>query len=113
MKRNNDWLPILLTLLILPGMGHLYLKKKVRGVLFAGLSLLIVLAGLMRYMSVVFALANVRSTPRTPIMGPVELLIEAWRLDHTILLSFLVALGLVWFFSLIDLLFLLKEGREK
>ncbi len=102
-----------LTLAVLPGMGHLYLKKKLKGYLFAGLSTGIVLAAFVRYMSVLFALANVRKTGRPPSIEPISLILEAIRLDWKVLLGFLLAFLLVYGVAAVDLMFLLKSGETK
>jgi len=109
MKTKRNWLPLVLTLTVIPGMGHLYLKKKWRGYLFVLLSLGIVVGGFARYMYVLFAVANIRRTPRPPDFQPWEIMAEAWRLDYPILLSFLVAFFLVWALAALDIVSLEKR----
>ena len=113
MNSNANWIPWVLTLLVLPGMGHLYLNRKWKGYLFGGLSLLIALGGLARYLSVVFALANVRPTHRPPALNPWILLAEAWRMDYPLLVGFLAALLLVWVGAAVDLGVTIREIHKQ
>lgn len=104
-------LALLINALVLPGLGQIYLKKKLRGFVFSTLSLLIVMAGFARYMSVLFATANLpRHSSRH--LNVFSLFGEAWRVDHRILLAFLIALLLVWLLSILDIL-LEKEVRDE
>lgn len=112
MKQHSPWLPLVLTLTVLPGMGHFYLNKKFKGFLFAGLSIGIVIGGIARYFSVLFALANLRGTTRPPHFSPFELMAEAWKMDLPILLGFLFSLVAVWVISALDVWVLMKEGSR-
>ena len=76
----------------------------------AGLSLTILLGGFARYMSVLFALANVRGKSTQSSFQPIQLLIEAWNLDKSILLAFLGGFVAIWLLSIADIL-LTKEKK--
>lgn len=110
-KPEKPWLPLLLTGLVLPGMGQLYRKEKAKGYVLAGLSLVIVLGGFARYMSVLFALANVKGRDPHSSFQPIRLLIEAWNLDRSRLLAFLGGFLAIWLLSVADIL-LTKEKKS-
>ena len=69
-----------------------------------GLSLVIVTGGIARFLSMVFALANIQGARRPPQLNPFPVLAEAWRLDHRILTILLLGLAAVWILSIVDLL---------
>lgn len=102
MDKKSPWLPLVLSLTVYPGLGHLYLKEKAKGILYILLTSVILLGGLARFMSVMFALANVRAGPTDPLERTLHLLLETWRLDAPILLSFLGTLVLVWILAALD-----------
>lgn len=108
---NPKAMALILNALVLPGLGQLYLKKKIKGLLFSCLSLLIVIAGFTRYMSVLFAMANLPrySTKRMEIFS---LFGKAWKLDEKILLAFLAALILTWLLSILDILLEKRSTHE-
>lgn len=111
MRAKSKWIPLTLTLTVLPGMGHLYLKQRFKGILLICLSLLIVVGAFARFMSVLFALANVRKSTEAPVERALTLMAETWRLDYPILLAFLGALVLVWILSVLDIYLLVKDGK--
>jgi len=111
MPPSSRWIPLILTLTVLPGMGHWYLKKRLKGILLMGLSLILLLGAIARFFSVLFALANVRETQRPPNLQPLTLVLETLRLDYPVLLSFLALLLAVWALSIIDMIWILKEGK--
>lgn len=74
-----------------------------------GGSLLIVTAGIARYLSVVFALANLQGARRPPNLNPFPVLAEAWRMDHRVLLLLILGLAGLWILSIVDLLLSSKE----
>jgi hypothetical protein len=112
-SRESKWIPLALTLLVLPGMGHFHVKKKFKGYLFSGLALTIALGAFARYMSVLFALVNVHGASRPPKLVPWTLMAEAWRLDQAVLISFTIALILVWMGAALDLALLLKGKNDR
>jgi TM2 domain-containing membrane protein YozV len=112
MGKNSPQLPLLLSLTVFPGLGHLYLKRKAKGLLYIFLTSLILLGGLARFMSVMFALANVRPPHGDPVRRALHLLAETWRLDTSILLAFLGALVLVWLLAAADCWWTMKEERH-
>lgn len=103
------WFPLVLSLTVFPGLGHFYLKKKIRGAIFMILTALISLGGLARFMSVMFALANVRERGAPPLARGWRLLLETWRLEAPILLAFLAALLLIWLVAALDCWWTLKR----
>ncbi len=109
MKSNSKWVALSLTAFVMPGSGHLFLKRKLRGALFMISALLLVVGGTFRYMSVLFALANTRGVSRPPDFAPFKLMAEAWKMDHLILGGFLIALLLVWLLAIADILTLIKK----
>lgn len=111
MSNPSKWIPLTLTLTVLPGMGHLYLKQKFKGILFISLSLLIVVGVVARFLSVLFALANVRSHFAPPVTRALKLMAETWRLDYPVLVAFLVALLLVWVLAAFDIYLFLKKEK--
>jgi hypothetical protein len=108
----SKWTPMILTLLVLPGMGHLYLKKKFRGYLFGALATLIFLASLARYFSVLFALVHKTASHRVSAVSALELVGKAIRLDFPILAGFIAAFLLVWLTAFVDLIFLLRARKD-
>jgi TM2 domain-containing membrane protein YozV len=101
--KDSSWMPIFLSALVLPGLGQLYRKQKVKGYLMAGLALTILLGAFARYMSVLFALANVRARNPRGEFQPFQLVYEAWMLDRRVLLAFLGGFAAVWILSVLDL----------
>jgi hypothetical protein len=112
MEKKSSWLPLILSLTVYPGLGHLYLKKRAKGILYLGLTSLILLGGLSRFMSVMFALANVRPPHGDSVQRGLRLLSETWRLDSPILLAFLGALVLVWLLAAVDCWFTIKVSKN-
>jgi hypothetical protein len=112
MENKSSWWPLILSLTVYPGLGHLYLKKRGKGILYIVLTSVILLGGLARFMSVMFALANVRPFHGDPVRRGLRLLAETWRLDSPILLAFLAALLLVWFLAAVDCWWTIK-GESK
>jgi hypothetical protein len=108
--KKSKWIPLTLTLTVLPGMGHFYLKQKWKGVLFSGLALLLAVGFLARFLSVLFALANLRQNTRPTHWNPLELVLDTWRLDYPVLLSFLGLLLLIWVIAAGDLWWQLKKS---
>ena len=72
-------------------------------------SLLLVTGGIARYLSVVFALANLQGARRPPQLNPFPVLAEAWRMDRQVLLLLILGLAAVWILSIVDLLLSPKE----
>ncbi len=106
---SSPWFPFFLNALVCPGLGQVYLKQKWKGYALAGATLIVMLGGFARFMSVLFALANVRARRATSLMEAFPLLKEAWRLDQNVLLSFLFALFALWLISLLDLVINRKD----
>jgi len=102
--RHSRWLALLLSGLIMPGLGQIYLKEKGKGYLLGGFTLLVILGGFARFMSVLFALANVKAKTQDYGFHPYRLVEEAWQLDHRIMIYFVIALAGVWILSVVDLL---------
>ena len=69
-----------------------------------GLTLVLLTGGIARYLSMVFALANIQGTRRPPELNPFPVLAEAWRMDHRVLTFLLLGLVAVWILSIVDLL---------
>ncbi len=109
MKSNSRWIAFTLTAFVMPGMGHYFLKRKLRGTFFMIFTLFLLVAGIFRYMSVLFALANIRGVSRPPHFAPFQLMREAWQMDHRILGGFLIAVGLIWILAILDVLNLTKK----
>jgi len=109
LKTKSQWFPLVLSLTVFPGLGQFYLGQKGKGFLFGILTAVILMAGLARFMSVMFALANVRPTSEDPVSRAVTLLGETWRLDFPILLAFLGALAMVWGLAALDCWLTLRE----
>src|SRR5262249_14184599 len=99
----RKWSPFLLSALIFPGAGQWLIGKKIKGGIMIGLTLLLLIAGLSRYLAVVFALINRHGVGRPPQLNPFPVLYEAWRLDHRLLLGFLLAILAIWLLSILDL----------
>jgi hypothetical protein len=76
-----------------------------------GLTLLLTLAGIARFLSVVFAVANKQGAQRPPELNPLPLLAKAWRIDHAILWAFILGIAALWLLSILDLCFNPKEGK--
>ncbi len=109
MKSNSKWVALSLTAFVMPGAGHFFLKKKLRGALFMVSALLVMTGGLFRYLSVLFAVANTHPISMPPHFAPFKLMAEAWKMDHLILGGFLIALLLVWILAIVDILTLVKK----
>lgn len=111
MKSKANWIPLTLTLTLFPGMGHFYLKQKFRGSIFAGLAVLLCLAILARFFSVLFAVANVRGIPRQSgqLEAAWDLLAQSWQMDWPILVTLLGALMTVWGLAALDILVQIKR----
>jgi len=113
-KKNSRWIPLLLSGLVMPGFGQIYIKEKVKGYLIASFTLLVLLGGFARFMSVLFALANLELKTRAHALKPFQLLARVWALDHRVLLYFGVALVAIWILSIVDLLLPRKDlSHEK
>ncbi|MDL1871552.1 hypothetical protein FBR05_05045 [Deltaproteobacteria bacterium PRO3] len=111
MKARGKWFPILLSATVFPGAGQWYVGRRLRGGLMIGLTLLLTLAGVARFLSVVFALANKQGVRRPPELNPFPLLAQAWKIDYQVLLAFLLAIASLWILSILDLTFAPKEGK--
>jgi hypothetical protein len=109
MQASRKWLPLFLSALVLPGAGQWHLGQRWKGGLLMGMTLLLLSAAIARYLSVVFALANLRGARRPPELNPFPLLAEAWRIDQRILLLLILGLAALWILSIVDLLPALKE----
>ena len=112
MENKSPWLPLSLSLTVYPGLGHMYLKRRAKGILYIVLTSVILLAGLARFMSVMFAVANKRYMHTNIVRQSFHLVAETWRLDHKILLAFLFALIFVWILAAVDCWWTLKEVRK-
>lgn len=113
MEKTSPWLPLILSLTVYPGMGHLYLKRRGKGILYIFLTTLILLGGLARFISVMFALANTRYVHTDLVHQSLKLIVETWRLDTPILLGFIFALIFVWILAAVDCWWTLKEVRKR
>ena len=109
MKPLNKWSPMLLSALVLPGAGQWLIGKKLKGGLMMGITLLLVTAGISRYLALVFALINRHGATRPPHLNPFPVLYEAWQLDHRLLIGFLLGILAVWLLSILDLWLTPKE----
>jgi len=110
-KDRSKWLPICLNLFFLPGAGQWYLQKRFKGGILMALSLFLLLGGLSRYLALVFAIVNRRGATRPPSLNPLPVLHEAWRLDHRVLVWFLVGLLGLWILSVMDVWAIQKEKK--
>ncbi len=99
---------ILLTLTVFPGMGHFYLGYRLRAYFWGGLFFLSALGGLVRYLSLVFALANV-SNLRSSAGIPWRLVLQAWQADRHVLASLLALSLALLCLTLLDLLWLIRK----
>ncbi len=72
-------------------------------------TLLLVTGGIMRFLSMVFALSSQRGMNRPPHLNPFPVLAQAWHLDHVVLLTFLLCLAGIWLLSILDLCLQPKE----
>jgi len=102
-EKKIKWFPVLLNAVVLPGFGQIYIRQKAKGYLLASLALLTVMAAFIRFMSVLFALANVRASTSSGF-HPFQLMAEAWRLDHRVLLAFAGGFFAIWLLSILDLI---------
>ncbi len=106
--KRSKWFPLILTAVVLPGLGQIYLKERVKGYVLAGFSLLVVLGAFARFMSVLFALAHVRARGSFSFR-PAQLVMEAWRLDQRVLLAFIGGFIAIWLLSILDILVGVKK----
>ncbi|HKY64462.1 MAG TPA: hypothetical protein VJR29_13715 [bacterium] len=104
MRPESKWLPLFLSALVIPGAGQWHLGQRLKGGLMMGLTLVLVTGAIARYLSMVFALANIQGTRRPPQLNPFPVLAEAWRMDHRILTLLLLGLAAIWILSIVDLL---------
>jgi hypothetical protein len=112
MRPQGKWLPLFLSAAVLPGAGQWHLHKRLKGGLMMGLTLILVTGGIARYLSVVFALANMKGMSRPPQFNPFPVLAEAWRMDRKILGILLLGLVALWILSIVDLLLSPKERNR-
>lgn len=111
MRPQSKWLPLFLTALVLPGAGQWHLGQKFKGGLMMGLTLVLVTGLIARYLSMVFALANIQGLRRPPQLNPFPVLAEAWRMDQRILTLLLLGLAAIWILSIVDLLLSPQRSR--
>lgn len=109
MKPGSKWLPILLSAAVIPGAGQWYLGRRWKGGLLAAVTLLLVMGGTARFLSVVFALSNRQGVTRPPHLNPFPVLAQAWHLDRQVLWAFVLGLLAIWLLSILDLCFPPKE----
>ncbi len=110
LDRKRKWTPILLSATVFPGAGQWFLGRRLRGAAIMGLTFLLTLAGVARFLSVVFAVANKLGAQRPPKLNPLPVLAEAWRIDHAVLWGFILGIAALWLLSILDLYFNPKEG---
>ena len=113
MKVQTKWMPLFLSAAVFPGAGQWFLGRRFKGALMMGITLLLMVGGIARFLSVVFATANKHSMHRPPALNPLPLLGQAWSIDHKVLTAFLLGLLLIWLLSILDLLALPKEETLK
>lgn len=111
MKVRGKWFPVLLSATVFPGAGQWYVGRRLRGGLMIGMTLLLTLAGIARFLSVVFALANKQGVRRPPELNPLPLLIQAWKIDHLVLSALLLSILALWILSILDLTLSPKGGN--
>ena len=110
--RDRKWTPILLSATVFPGAGQWFVGRRLRGAAIMGLTLLLTLAGVARFLSVVFAVTNKQGAQRPPQLNPLPVLAEAWRIDHAVLWGFILGIVALWLLSILDLYFNPKEGSS-
>ncbi|MCE9624858.1 MAG: hypothetical protein K8R69_05310 [Deltaproteobacteria bacterium] len=111
MKVQDKWMPLFLSAAVFPGAGQWFLGRRFKGALIMGVTLLLMMGGIARYLAVVFATANKHGVHRAPQLNPLPLLGQAWSIDHKVLTAFLAGLFLVWLLSILDLLAFPKEEK--
>lgn len=104
---------VLLSALLFPGAGHIYLKKTLRGVL-----LCIATAALILFLIADFTLTYQRSVQSIPISDSLIIqnilaLNETWMLLKNQIIYTAVALIIIWVFGIVDVLRSWKRGQKK
>ncbi|MFO1462580.1 MAG: hypothetical protein U1F66_02305 [bacterium] len=112
-KPHSKWMPYLLSAAVIPGAGQWYLGQRLKGGFMMVVTLLLVMGGTARFLSVVFALANQAGVSRPPRLNPFPVLGRAWHLDEKVLLAFLLSLAAIWLLSILDLWLQPKEDSAK
>ncbi len=105
---NPQLLAILLTLTVFPGMGHFYLGYRLRAYFWGILFFLSAFGGLVRYLSLIFALANVSELRQTHGI-PWRLALHAWQSDRLVLASLLILTLVLGCLTLLDLLWIIRK----
>ncbi|MBI4411653.1 MAG: hypothetical protein HY541_04130 [Deltaproteobacteria bacterium] len=99
---KNRVIAVILSLFVLPGFGHVYLGKKVKGYLIGVVVCLILLALFILFERELLHQASLLNDQRMILSSIFDLAARAWRTHRTIFLSGLSLLGLIWIFAAVD-----------
>jgi hypothetical protein len=100
----SRWIPLFLSAFLLPGLGQIQMGNKKRGWFFVGavLALNVVIFG--KFMMAVFRVMERHRYPRPPMLNVGKMLMEAYHLEQTWILTSLGLLFLFWMASILDIL---------
>lgn len=93
---------LILSLFVMPGFGHVYLGKKVKGYLISLLVCLVLLALFILFERELLHQASLLHDQRTILSSIFDLAEKAWIAHRTVFLSGFGLVGLIWLFAAVD-----------
>lgn len=95
---------VLLNALVMPGSGHIYLGKKLKGYLLGITTLVVLFTPIVRYtMTVVEGLKKLTLEDNQAISG-IGLISNAWAINKSLILYCLAGLGVAWIYGILDII---------
>jgi len=112
-KRVTKKLSIALTMnaLVLPGTGHMYMGRNVKGTVISILTIIFVFLPLVLYMITLNKHLRMLSPTLPVLKRSISSLSSAWEANSTVILVCLLAIFILWLYGILDLL--LKNRNPK
>lgn len=111
-KRTKVGSALVFNALVLPGLGHIFLGQKIKGVLLILSTLFFVVVPVAKYsVEVSFALNTMRTAHRSSAFDMLSALTTAWGPSKRLILMSVAALIVIWGYSIADIYF--REMKKK
>ncbi|MBI2340340.1 MAG: hypothetical protein HYU99_08265 [Deltaproteobacteria bacterium] len=103
-EQRKKGIALILSLFVMPGFGHVYLGKKIRGYLISLLVCLILLALFILFERELLHQASLVSDQRFILFSIFDLAKKAWSLHRPVFFWGLGLIGLIWILAAVDVI---------
>lgn len=95
---------ILLNALVLPGLGQLMVGRRIKGIVISALTIVFLFIPLFKYSVETFSTLRALSSTGSGIANSMSTFSNAWVSSKGIIIPCLITIGVLWMYSIVDII---------